>query len=84
MSIKFPPAIDRFHSSYEKIGDWHRSAELQELVSFIVIERPGYGDGVDIDAIDVSATEIRAGLQSSHLPNAVRNYISEKKLYASN
>lgn len=69
--------------AYEKIDLWHQSSALKELVSFIVIERPGYGDGLDIDAIDISATEIRQGHDLSSVPFAVRNYINEKKLYAS-
>ena len=69
--------------AYEKIDSWHRAADLKELVSFIVIERPGYGDGLDIDAIDISATEIRAERDLNSVPFSVRSYINEKKLYAS-
>ncbi|MEY4444832.1 MAG: hypothetical protein RL301_911 [Actinomycetota bacterium] len=69
--------------AYEKIDSWHRASELKELVSFIVVERPGFGDGLDIEAIDISATEIRTGHDLSSVPFAVRNYINEKKLYAS-
>jgi nicotinate-nucleotide adenylyltransferase len=69
--------------AYEKIDSWHRANELKELVNFIVVDRPGYSDGMDIDAIAISATEIRDKKDLSSVPFAVRNYISEKKLYAS-
>ena len=69
--------------AFEKIDNWHRANELKELVNFIVIERPGYGDGMDIEAIDISATEIREARDLSSVPFAIRSYINEKKLYAS-
>ncbi len=81
--------------AYRKIDQWHESHRLQELVSFIVIERP---DAVkenddefnllDIDALEISATEIRARLLrgesvSQMVPAAVLAYIEEKGLYVS-
>lgn len=70
--------------AYEKIEDWHRSKELQEKVSFIVIDRPGdEGDGLDIGALDISATDIRVDREVNGVSPSVRKYITERKLYAS-
>ena len=74
--------------AYEKIEDWHRSKELQEKVSFIVIDRPGIkpgdkGEGLDIGALNISATEIREDKEVSGVSPSVRKYITERKLYAS-
>lgn len=78
--------------AYSKIDQWHRAAELKELVSFIVIDRPGAEAGsnikaIDIDALDISATQIRSELENatdSHgVSPTVRKFISERKLYAS-
>lgn len=69
--------------AYEKIDKWHRSEELQDLVNFIVVERPGYSDGIDIDALNISATQIRQDKDLNGVPFLVQKYIKEKKLYAS-
>ena len=70
--------------AYAKIDKWHRSEELQEKVSFIVIDRPGDNrDGLDIDALDISATEIRNDSQVNGTSPSVRKFITERKLYAS-
>ena len=70
--------------AYSKIDSWHRSIELQDKVSFIVIDRPGDdGDGLDIGALDISATEIRSDSQVNGTSPSVRKYITERKLYAS-
>ena len=70
--------------AYAKIDSWHRSIELQDKVSFIVIDRPGDdGDGLDIGALDISATEIRSDSQVNGTSPSVRKYITERKLYAS-
>ena len=70
--------------AYAKIDSWHRSNELQDKVSFIVIDRPGDdGDGLDIGALDISATEIRSDSQVNGTSPSVRKYITERKLYAS-
>lgn len=70
--------------AYAKIDNWHRSEELQDKVSFIVIDRPGDdGDGLDIGALDISATEIRSDSQVNGTSPSVRKYITERKLYAS-
>jgi nicotinate-nucleotide adenylyltransferase len=80
--------------AYEKIENWHRAGELKELVSFIVIDRPSSGklkgksdsnselDGVDIGALDISATKIRSDQSVSGVSPSVRKYILERKLYA--
>ena len=70
--------------AYANIDKWQRTEDLQEKVSFIVIDRPGdSGDGLDIGAIDISATEIRSDSQVNGTSPSVRKYILERKLYAS-
>lgn len=75
--------------AYEKIDKWHRADELREQVSFIVIDRPGDGGkGLDIGALDISATNIRSRIKSRSGEEAngtspsVRKYITERNLYA--
>lgn len=79
--------------AYRKIDQWHESERLQELLSFIVIERPDTSNEkddefnlLDIDALEISATEIRARLSrgesvSQLIPPSVLAYIEEKGLY---
>jgi nicotinate-nucleotide adenylyltransferase len=74
--------------AYEKIDSWHRANEFKELVSFIVIDRPGATDqsnfdGMDIGALDISATKVRSDKSVSGVSPSVRKYILERKLYAS-
>lgn len=82
--------------AYQRIESWHESEKLQELISFIVIERPQGAkddffdeiDPLEIDALDISATEIRSLLATkkpvSHLiPATVLRYIESKGLYGS-
>ena len=41
----------------EKLDQWHRIDDLRGLVEFLIIKRPGFsGNGTDIGAIDVAAT----------------------------
>jgi nicotinate-nucleotide adenylyltransferase len=70
--------------AYSKIDHWHRVDELLKLVTLEVIERPGsVGNSArDIDAIDVSATQVRLH-QSDQLSPSVANYIKENNLYVS-
>lgn len=70
--------------AHEKINQWHRVAELLSMVTLEVIERPGSisGQGRDIDAIDLSATQVRLG-QADQLSPSVANYIKEHNLYVS-
>jgi nicotinate-nucleotide adenylyltransferase len=70
--------------AYAKIDRWHRVDELLKLVTLEVIERPGSaGDSArDIDAIDVSATQVRLH-QSDQLSPSVAAYIKEHNLYVS-
>ena len=72
--------------AYTNFAQWHRSVELQRLIEVLVIARDG--DGFNIDALPVSATEIRSQIQSGvteikYLPEPIRAYIKERKLYAS-
>ena len=70
--------------AYAKIDSWHRANELQEKVSFIVIDRPGSkSDGLDIGALDISATEIRNDREVNGTSPSVRKFITQRKLYAS-
>ena len=70
--------------AYEKIDQWHRVDELLQLVTLEVIQRPGYfaESARDIDAIDLSATQVRLH-QSDQLSPSVAAYIKENNLYVS-
>ena len=67
-----------------QIDQWHRVDELLQLVTLEVIQRPGYfaDSARDIDAIDLSATQVRLH-QSDQLSPSVANYIKENNLYVS-
>ncbi|MFM1758148.1 MAG: hypothetical protein RL193_725 [Actinomycetota bacterium] len=70
--------------AYSKLEKWHRATELQDKVSFIVIDRPGdNGEGLDIGALEISATEIRSDSQVNGTSPSVRKFIAERKMYAS-
>ena len=65
----------------EKLDQWHRIEELRTMVQFLVIGRPGYsGDGIDIGALNVSATTIRQGL-SAEVSSSVAAFIRDNNLY---
>ena len=65
----------------EKLDQWHRIDELRTMVQFLVIGRPGYlGDGIDIGALNVSATTIRQGL-SADVSSSVAAFIRDNNLY---
>lgn len=67
--------------AYSKIDQWHRVDDLHALVSIICINRPGFiSHGIDIAALDVSSTAIRAGL-STELPEEVAAFMRENRLY---
>jgi nicotinate-nucleotide adenylyltransferase len=70
--------------AYAKLDQWHRVDELMKLVTLEVIQRPGYIGNLarDIDAIDVSATQVRLR-QSDQLSPSVAAYIKEHNLYVS-
>ena len=70
--------------AFTKIHQWHRASELQDMVEFIVIDRPEFPgkSNLDIGALDISATQVRAGDLTSVSPN-VATYIKEHDLYAS-
>lgn len=72
--------------AYAGIEQWHRSKELQELIDILVIARDG--EGLDIEALPISASQIRAQIQAheseiKYLPESVWAYIKERNLYAS-
>lgn len=67
--------------AFSKIDQWHRAEELHELVSIICINRPGFAPhGIEIAALDVSATEVRDG-SSTEIPEIVAAFIRENNLY---
>ena len=70
--------------AFAKIDQWHRTSELQDMVDFIVIDRPEFpgSPNLDINALNVSATAVRAGEIESVSPQ-VAAYIKEHNLYAS-
>ena len=67
-----------------KLEQWHRVDELMAMVTLEIIQRPGSIANLarDIDAIDVSATQVRLH-QSDQLSPSVANYIKENNLYVS-
>jgi nicotinate-nucleotide adenylyltransferase len=70
--------------AYQKLDQWHRIEDLRKIVRFEVIQRPGTHAeiGRDIDAIDVSATQVRSH-SSDLVPESVAQYIKEHNLYVS-
>ena len=85
--------------AFRRVDQWHESARLQDLISFIVIERPSNEDkrddvddteefaSVDIDALSISSTEIRARIArgesvDSLVSPSVSKFIGENDLYA--
>ncbi len=69
--------------AFEHFSQWHRSRELEKMVEILVINRPGYSQsGLDIQALDLSATDVRAG-KSMDIPVSVSTFIRENGLYAS-
>ncbi len=72
--------------AYAGIEKWHRSAELRSLIKILEIARDG--EGLNIDALPVSASEIRAQIQAGeteikYLPESIWAYIKERNLYVS-
>lgn len=67
-----------------KLDQWHRVDELLKMVTLEIIARPGViAEGArDIDAIDVSATQVRSHT-SELIPASVNQYIKENNLYVS-
>jgi nicotinate-nucleotide adenylyltransferase len=70
--------------AYAKLDQWHRIEDLKKMVTLEVIQRPGYlaDSARNIDAIDLSATQVRLH-QSDQLSPSVANYIKENNLYVS-
>jgi nicotinate-nucleotide adenylyltransferase len=67
--------------AYSKIDQWHRAEDLHKLASISCINRPGFAQhGIDISALDFSASEVRAG-SSADVPEIVSAFIRENKLY---
>lgn len=77
------------------LPSWHRAEELKNLIKFIGITRPGFPVDqivgfdlqlIEMPGIDISSTMIRERIEKKKpfryfLPEEVRHYIEEKKLY---
>ncbi|SFL65620.1 nicotinate-nucleotide adenylyltransferase [Salibacterium qingdaonense] len=76
------------------LSSWKNIEELMKRVTFAVIDRPGYsspksGDSmcyIEVPLMDISSTMIRERIQQGrniryYLPEPVRTYIKENKLY---
>lgn len=72
------------------LTSWHRFTELQRLVQFIVLDRPGFENKTDYPVIrrhiDISATEIRKRVAEGRsirylVPRAVEEIIRREQLY---
>jgi nicotinate-nucleotide adenylyltransferase len=75
-----------------KFNDWKRAADIKKAVKILVVKRPGSAKSefpeVEIDALDISATDIRALLKkggdiSIVLPPSVAAYVKKRDIYAS-
>ena len=76
----------------EKIDQWYRSDALLKIVEILVVKRPGQSKStfpeVEIKALDISATQVRAAVAQRSdltpmLSPSVRTYIKENGLYGS-
>lgn len=82
--------------SLETLHTWYKHEELRELLSFIVIQRPGYDRNRNVDregitiikgpTVDVSSSAIRKALREGDvnkflLTDAVYTIIKERQLY---
>lgn len=79
----------------EDLPNWDHAGELVQLVDFIGVGRPGFSihsvfadsiHEVDVPAFEMSASFLRERFKENQntryfLPDIVRNYIEEKKLY---
>jgi len=77
-----------------RLNEWKEIRELCKICTFVIAKRPGFNDAskisevenIDIEAIDISSTEIRDLIKNnenfkSMVPPEVFEYINEKKLY---
>jgi nicotinate-nucleotide adenylyltransferase len=72
-------------------GQWKRAKDLEKMAKILVIKRPGEEPSnfkeLEIDALDISASQIRADLKfqstTELLPKKVLSYILENGLYQS-
>jgi nicotinate-nucleotide adenylyltransferase len=75
-----------------KFDEWYRAEALKKIVDILVVKRPGQSKSgfaeVEIDAIDISATQIREAITKRAdlapvLSPSVLTYIKENGLYGS-
>ena len=81
--------------SIDLLHTWYKINELQKLVTFVGVKRPGYTGKsaydvqmVDVPEIAISSSLIRSRLESGEtvqylLPKRVEQYIREERLYES-
>lgn len=80
--------------AFAGLEKWHEIEDLQHLVEFLVIDRPGATSKAskfrarhwNVDALPISATEIRDTLKSGGnveklIPNSVMEYIKQNGFY---
>lgn len=78
----------------QQLPQWKESEDLQRLIDFIVVKRPGYGvqspssnfHWIESHLFEISSTEIRSrvskGQSVAHfLPQSVYQYIKDNQLY---
>lgn len=74
------------------LPQWHKSKDLLQMVSVLVVRRPGEVHStfpeIEIDAMDISATEVRHLLSigadaSQYVSTSVLTYARERGLYVS-
>ena len=78
---------------YEKLGTWHRAAEVKRLAKIAVVKRPAFDRKIDRETrvvemppMAISGTEVRARVGRGEpiddlVPAPVASYIAEHGLY---
>jgi nicotinate-nucleotide adenylyltransferase len=79
-----------FRSNVEQLPRWHRFAELEKMVRFVVLDRtgkqPAHSYQLIHRPIDISATEIRRRIAQNEsirylVPESVEEIILRENLY---
>lgn len=77
----------------DSLSTWYRIDELVEMIRFVGVQRPGTKNEtsydivrVDIEPMDIASSDIRARLRNGqsiegYVPERVRRYIEEERLY---
>lgn len=81
--------------SVNSLPSWDYYERLKEMVTFVVIKRPGieidqrvlkqinYVE-LEIETADISSSQLRANLDRAYIPKSIYNIICEKQLYLKN